>query len=226
MSAPSRSEWQHERVTAPTTVRAPSVPHRRNPAATRRALLDATLSLLAERGETGVRVTEVARRAGTTTGAIYSHFRDRAELLAAAYIDKFEGEVAHDIDALEAALDSATDAESAAAALVSLVIVPDDDFRRERRWQRIEALAATRRHPGLVDQFARLQRELDDRFVAVLERARELGLVATDVDLRSVAALIQAVPLGLVIADLDPSRAPANDAWIQLVARLAAAFAP
>lgn len=213
-------------MTAPTDVANPSVSHRRNPAATRRALLDATLSLLAERGETGVRVTEVARRAGTTTGAIYSHFRDRAELLAAAYIDKFEGEVAHDIDALEGALDSATDAETAAAALTSLVIVPDDEFRRERRWQRIEALAATRRHPGLVEQFARLQRELDDRFVAVLARAQELGLVATDVDLRSVAALIQAVPLGLVIADLDPSRTPTSDAWVELVARVAAAFAP
>jgi AcrR family transcriptional regulator len=226
MSARYRSEWQHAGVTA--TSRISDVPnsHRRNPAATRRALLDATLSLLAERGESGVRVTEVARRAGTTTGAIYSHFRDRAELLAAAYIDKFEGEVVNDIDALEAVLVSATDVESAAAALLSLVIVPDDDFRRERRWQRIEALAATRRHPELVDRFARLQRELDDRFVAVLERARALGLLAADVDLRSVAALIQAVPLGLVITDLDPSRAPETGAWLELVVRMTASLAP
>jgi len=71
-------------VTAASTTSDAPAPHRRNPAATRRALLDATLSLLAERGESGIRVTEVARRAGTTTGAIYSHFRDRAELLAAA----------------------------------------------------------------------------------------------------------------------------------------------
>jgi len=213
-------------VTAPTTVSEAPVPHRRNPAATRRALLDATLSLLAERGESGVRVTEVARRAGTTTGAIYSHFRDRAELLAAAYVDKFAGEIGNDVSALEAVLDSATDRESAAAALLTLVIVPDDDFRRERRWQRIEALAATRRHPGLVEQFAQLQRELDTRIVAVLERARELGLVGTDVDLRSVAALIQAVPLGLVITDLEASAAPDREAWIGVVARIAAAFGP
>ena len=213
-------------MTAASTTSDAPAPHRRNPAATRRALLDATLSLLAERGESGIRVTEVARRAGTTTGAIYSHFRDRAELLAAAYIDKFEGELTNDVATLEAVLASATDAASAAAALASLVIVPDDEFRRERRWQRIEALAATRRHPELVDRFARLQRELDDRFVAVLERARDLGLVATDVDLRSIAALLQAVPLGLVIADLDPSLAPERDAWLDVVARIAAAFAP
>ena len=213
-------------MTAPTRTSDASVPHRRNPAATRRALLDATLSLLAERGESGIRVTEVARRAGTTTGAIYSHFRDRAELLAAAYIDKFEGELTNDMDALEAVLASATDAESAAVALANLVIVPDDDFRRERRWQRIEALAATRRHPELIERFAVLQQALDDRFVAVLERARDLGLVATDVDLRSIAALLQAVPLGLVISDLDPSLALEREGWLDVVARIATAFAP
>jgi AcrR family transcriptional regulator len=226
MSAPNRRGWQHAPVVAHPRISTLPTPHRRNPAATRRALLDATLSLLAERGETGVRVTEVARRAGTTTGAIYSHFRDRAELLAAAYIDKFAGEVINDIDALEGVLESATDAESAASALLALVIVPDDDFRRERRWQRIEALAATRRHPGLVDEFSRLQHELDDRMIAVLERARTLGLVATDIDLRSIAALLQAVPLGLVIADLDAERAPEREAWIALIARVAASFAP
>lgn len=202
------------------------ISHRRDPVATRRALLDATLSLLDERGESGTRVTEIARRAGTTTGAIYSHFRDRAELLAAAYVDKFRGEVANDIDALEAVLASATDAQSASEALLGFIIAPHDHVRRERRWQRIEALAATRRHLGLADQFAGLQHELDIRIVAVLERARDLGLIAAEVDLRSVAVLIQAVPLGLVITDLDPSLAPENDAWIEFVGRLATAFAP
>jgi len=213
-------------VTAHTEVNEAVIPQRRNPAATRRALLDATLSLLAERGESGVRVTEVARRAGTTTGAIYSHFRDRAELLAAAYVDKFEGELSNDIDKLEALLAGATDRDSAGAALLELVIVPDDEYRRERRWQRIEALAATRRHPGLLEEFARMQRELETRMIAVLERAQVLGLLADDLDLRSVAALLQAVPLGLVIADLDPENAPERDAWIALVARIAASFAP
>jgi AcrR family transcriptional regulator len=213
-------------VTAATEVSEPVVPQRRNPAATRRALLDATLSLLAERGESGVRVTEVARRAGTTTGAIYSHFRDRAELLAAAYVDKFEGELSNDIAKLETLLASATDRDSAGEALLAMVIVPDDEFRRERRWQRIEALAATRRHPDLLDEFGRMQGELEARMVAVLERAQSLGLLAADVDLRSVAALLQAVPLGLVLTDLDTEHAPDSDAWIDLVARIAASLAP
>jgi AcrR family transcriptional regulator len=201
------------------------IPQRRNPAATRRALLDATLSLLAERGESGVRVTEVARRAGTTTGAIYSHFRDRAELLAAAYVEKFRGELSNDIDKLEALLAGATDRDSTARALLELVIVPDDEFRRERRWQRIEALAATRRHPGLLEEFARMQGELDARMIAVLDRARSLGLLAPDIDLPSVAALIQAVPLGLVLTDLDPEHAPDREAWLEVVGRIAASFA-
>jgi hypothetical protein len=147
-------------------------------------------------------------------------------LLAAAYVDKFEGELSNDMGKLEALLAGATDRDSAAAALLELVIVPDDEFRRERRWQRIEALAATRRHPELVADFARMQRELETRMIAVLERAQAMELLAADMDLRSVAVLIQAVPLGLVITDLDSENAPEREAWIALVARIAASFAP
>jgi hypothetical protein len=71
-----------------------------------------------------------------------------------------------------------------------------------------------------------MQRELETRMIAVLERAQVLGLLASDLDLRSVAALLQAVPLGLVLTDLDPENAPERDAWIALVARIAGSFAP
>lgn len=51
---------------------------------TREQLLAAAMELLGERGVGGVRVSEVAERAGLSTGAIYSQFGSKAELLAAA----------------------------------------------------------------------------------------------------------------------------------------------
>ncbi|MCA1978937.1 MAG: TetR family transcriptional regulator [Thiobacillus sp.] len=51
--------------------------------ATRNALLDAALQVFRERGVAHTRLADVASRAGVTRGAIYWHFRDKAELFAA-----------------------------------------------------------------------------------------------------------------------------------------------
>jgi AcrR family transcriptional regulator len=48
---------------------------------TRAALVEATLSLIDERGFAAVSLSAVARRAGVTKGAIYSNFRGKGELL-------------------------------------------------------------------------------------------------------------------------------------------------
>jgi len=49
----------------------------------RRALLDATVDIVEERGVNGVNMAEAARRAGVSSGAPYKHFRDKDDLLAA-----------------------------------------------------------------------------------------------------------------------------------------------
>jgi len=48
----------------------------------RRALTDAALVLVRERGPKGFSLTEVARRAGVSAAAPYRHFADKADLLA------------------------------------------------------------------------------------------------------------------------------------------------
>jgi AcrR family transcriptional regulator len=49
----------------------------------RRAILDASLSLISSRGLNALSMREVARRIGVTHGAPYHHFADRAAILAA-----------------------------------------------------------------------------------------------------------------------------------------------
>lgn len=53
-------------------------------AATRQAVLDATLQALVEVGFKGTTTTEVARRAGVSAGALQGHFPTKSELLTAA----------------------------------------------------------------------------------------------------------------------------------------------
>lgn len=51
--------------------------------ATRAAILRATVRALRERGMHGIRVEDIAADAGISTGLLYYHFADRAELVAA-----------------------------------------------------------------------------------------------------------------------------------------------
>mgnify|MGYP006272372015 CR=1 FL=1 len=53
-------------------------------AATRRSLIGAAAELFVERGYLDTSIRDVATRASVTTGAIYGHFRNKAELLAEA----------------------------------------------------------------------------------------------------------------------------------------------
>jgi AcrR family transcriptional regulator len=60
----------------------------------RHALLEAALSLVAERSVAELSLREVARRAGVTYAAPYHHFADKSALLAAVACQGFEGLVA------------------------------------------------------------------------------------------------------------------------------------
>ena len=51
---------------------------------TRQRIIDAAASVFREKGFTGTRVVDIARRAGYTSGALYGYFDSRAELLAEA----------------------------------------------------------------------------------------------------------------------------------------------
>jgi AcrR family transcriptional regulator len=65
---------------------------------TREALLDAVEELLAERGWMACSLQAVTRRAGLTTGAVYSTFGSRGALLAAAMMRRTEANASLPVD--------------------------------------------------------------------------------------------------------------------------------
>ncbi|GAB6098023.1 TetR/AcrR family transcriptional regulator [Desulfatiferula olefinivorans] len=56
----------------------------------RRALIDASLALIAEKGMKALTIREAARRAGVSHAAPYRHFTDKEDLLCAVAIEGFD----------------------------------------------------------------------------------------------------------------------------------------
>ena len=52
--------------------------------ATRAALIDLAVELFAEQGYADTSIRDIARRGALTSGALYGHFRNKADLLVAA----------------------------------------------------------------------------------------------------------------------------------------------
>ena len=71
-------------MTAPAVRAAPQGKGAAKAAATRRMLVELAADLFAEQGYVHTSIRDIARRGSLTTGAIYGHFRNKADLLAEA----------------------------------------------------------------------------------------------------------------------------------------------
>ena len=195
----------------------PVTDQRERPTA-RGAIVDAASELMAERGFEGVRVQEVARRAGVTTGAIYAHFAGRHELLVAA-IGQYEGKA----EALLSAFDF--DAARAADAIVAMGAGLAEDPNLGVRPFAIEALVAARREPDLADLMRGKIERARTQMEALVVRAQADGSIDADLDAASVAKWLQAMLVGVAMLAPVWEQPLVPDSWESLVRRLVAGLA-
>jgi AcrR family transcriptional regulator len=168
---------------------------RREPAWQRRdALIQATLSLIAEQGVRGATVRAIAKRADVTPGLIRHHFSSKEDLITAAY---------------ERHMSNMTDLTSAPAALV-------DTSARERLIAFVEAalkppvvdagsvtlwasfLNKVREDARMREIHEQTYHDFRDRLEALISGAlTEAGITATSRDLHRMAIACNAVIDGL-----------------------------
>jgi AcrR family transcriptional regulator len=207
--------------TSPADDESPPGPRRRaSSAATRAKLIDAATALFVEHGP-NLRLQEVARRAGLTTGAIYSNFPDKLGLL---------GEVLRRVGEREMEAISAQRGEGRhrpAAQLIAgrigprLVRAP-----KEGAFLLIEAMVGSRRDDELKQSMQAAVARRHDDLTRLVERGMSEGDIDPDVSARAVARLVQAVTLGSAVLAATEAPAPSETEWRALVARLLAALEP
>ena len=153
----------------------------------KRALTDAALALVAEKGPRGFTLTEAARRAGVSAAAPYRHFADKAELLAAVAEQGFRDLHA----ALAAAAEGVAGPRERVAELgrvyVRWAVGHPDHYQVMFGSESLKA-----EHPSLA---AAAERAFDD-LLAAIRTCQEAGLVAGD-DPRELAAPLWSLVHGI-----------------------------
>lgn len=183
---------------------------------TRRRLLDAAAEAFEKDGFEGTRVADIAARASVSNGALYSHYRSKAELLAAAVLDRGTIDLA--------ALFLSRPDESIVDPLLDigrhLVDVP-----LSKGALLVEALVAARRDGDVADMASA---GLSDRLKWLEDRVRagqEDGTIRSDISAAGMSrffALLLFGSLLLAPADLPKVR---PDEWDHLINELALAMA-
>lgn len=139
-----------------------------------RALLDASLALVAERGVAGFSLRAAARAAGVNPSAVYRHFDDRSELLGVVAATGFDELGTRMAQAMANAGDARTRFSAAGEAYVRFALAQPEYFRVMFGPYGSRPGSAARRRlesgdPGRLSPYALLVRLVDELDVPDLD---------------------------------------------------------
>lgn len=176
-------------------------------------LIEAAASVFAEKGYDGAGVAEIARRAGLTTGAIYSRFSGKAELLA----ETIRSCTRDELDELFA--DHAFDGrapdilETVGSHLVTRRPAPGQAIL-------LEAFVAARRDPEVAAVLRQHLTERAARMGQVVDASKDAGLVDPALDTSAIVHFAHAVGLGFLLFEAVGLPSPTLEDWEGVIARV------
>lgn len=179
-------------------------------------LVSAAAQVFAEEGYDRAKVAEIARRAGVTTGAIYSRYRGKADLMADAL-------GTHLIAQIERVLPEAP--EGGAALLFSMGTHLLDE-KKSSDWLVMEAIVATRRDPELADMIRRSFEDDESRIAKHIQQAKDDGQIDRNLSTKAIASFAMALGMGMTVNQLVGRELPEADSWREVIDRVLAAAAP
>jgi AcrR family transcriptional regulator len=158
-------------------------------AATRRRLLDATASLLADRGVLELRVVDIARSVGTSSATYYQYFRevDEAVLVLTEEIG------AHDVEPLAQLLDEPWDAATGLERARTLVERFIDVWDEHSAVLRTRNLAAQEGDQRFREARTHTNRPFLEGFAAQVRAHQAEGRIAPELSPMAAAAALMAL---------------------------------
>lgn len=175
----------------------------------RERIVAAARSQVETKGILGLRVQDVAASANVSVPLIYKYFEDRDGLLAEVLGRLFEEVVLDNVDAAEqqfSALVSPTLED-----FIKVVALPQQEWRRNTRWMRVQILAASMEIPALRERLAVVQVHITDRIADFLAHVQMRTTGEVRVPPKALALWLQGNGFGLVLNDLMEDDGAVND---------------
>jgi TetR/AcrR family fatty acid metabolism transcriptional regulator len=160
----------------------------------RERILDAAIKVFARSGYHGARVSDIAREAGIAYGLVYHYFRNKEEILASAFDERWSGFLAV-VDAIAAGPAPAPQKLQSLAALIL------NAFRRRPDWVKVLVLEIQRSSRFAAPEQIRAVGRLFDQVARIVREGQEKGELRGDVD-PQVACTVLVGALDLVITSL------------------------
>jgi len=180
---------------------------------TKERLMAAAIDVVGDVGVNQARASEIARRAGLTTGAIYSNYRTKEELIAAAMLVRHE-------QLFQEALGTGGPGIPLSSTLIRILTSNEDSANRVL----LEVAAAASRDPDLGERFRmHLQRRVE-AISELVDAEKRSGRISQEIDTASLSYLLNLIGLGNVFAQALQTPRPDGDAIESTLSRLGAAI--
>ncbi len=182
-------------------------------------LVVAAAEVFAEKGYEGAGVAEIARRAGFTTGAIYSRFTGKADLL----VEAIEANTQDEFDQLFAEHAFEGRATDVLATVGSHLVTREPQPGQALL---LEAFAAARRHPEVAGLLREHLVARAERLAALVDDGKASGLVDPKLDTRSIVHFAHAVGLGFLLFQAVGADNPDAQSWETVIRRVVESVVP
>ncbi len=168
----------------------------------RERLVEAVIELSEGRPMDEVKVDEVLKLTGISTGSLYHHFEDFGHLQEMAMVERYKELIKAGMVLIGAALDQATSYEDAQIRVATAGAEYGKLNTPKSRFERARILAKAEHHQRLRKALAAAQQELTDDFTSMLARAQDGGWISPEIDPRALAVFIQAYTFGRLVDDV------------------------
>ena len=197
---------------------ASSEPRRRGDSEeTARRVLEAAAAEFIERGYDAAVISNIARRAGVTPGAIYPRWPHKSDLMVAA-LDLIFEQLMPEQRMKEMGI--AGMSTSDVLALWASNVLTSDDLQDVL----VQVFGSARNNAAVRERLERFLNDQADQLHNIVERAKDEGLCDPDLDSVAVTLLLQAAGIGthlVLSAGLADRHIPSVEAWVELVLQVA-----
>lgn len=175
-------------------------------------LIDAAAEVFAERGYDGARVAEIARRAGMTTGAIYSRYSGKSELLLEALKRSFAKQVGEIVLVAMSQKDNPDN-----GGILTPLHLMDRDGPMTHDALFLEAVVASNRDEEIAKVLSQRVKAGAGFLAKKIDEQKENGKVNSSFDTDALTTYILAIQMGFSVLRSLNYEMPAIEEWEKVV---------